>query len=225
MIWPFKSRHAAPAPLVRVWMGHQARAAGMVNALQRDVAEHAAVVLVVHFSATAAWWTEQLDAVQIAWTLLDTNDPGAAILREMPGNAQGGDPGRVFLLHSDQVPDAAPHADAGTDAGADLCWHVAEPHCLTGRAERVDALASELGSPPPVHHASLDDPLLQMFGGEKTKTLMRRMGVADDEPIDNKMVSRSVVAAQQKVAAAVGPAVQPAESQEAWIALNMRGGA
>ena len=143
----------------------------------------------------------------------------------MPGNAQGGDPGRVFLLHSDQVPDAAPHADAGTDAGADLRWHVAEPHCLTGRAERVDVLASELGSPPPVHHASLDDPLLQMFGGEKTKTLMRRMGVADDEPIDNKMVSRSVVAAQQKVAAAVGPAVQPAESQEAWIALNMRGGA
>lgn len=163
--------------------------------------------------------------MQIAWTLLDTNDPGAAILREMPGNAQGGDPGRVFLLHSDQVPDAAPHADAGTDAGADLRWHVAEPHCLTGRAERVDALASELGSPPTVHHASLDDPLLQMFGGEKTKTLMRRMGVADDEPIDNKMVSRSVVAAQQKVAAAVGPAVQPAESQEAWIALNMRGGA
>jgi len=36
---------------------------------------------------------------------------------------------------------------------------------------------------------------------------------------------RSVVGAQQKVAATVGSAVQPAESQEAWIALNMRGGA
>ncbi len=96
-----------------------------------------------------------------------------------------------------------------------------EPHCLPGHGERVDALAARLGSPTPTHHASLDDPLMQMFGGEKTRALMQRMGVTDADPIAHKMVSRSAVRAQQKIAGHVGPSVHPAESQAAWIALNL----
>ena len=110
---------------------------------------------------------------------------------------------------------------AGTAVTADLRWHVAEPHCLPGRAERVDALAAGLGSPTPTHHASLDDPLLQMFGGENIQALMRKLGMTDAEPIEHKMVSRSVVRAQQRVAERVGPSVRPAESQAAWISLNL----
>ena len=223
MIWPFKSRRVAPAPPFCVWMDHQARAAGMVRAILNDAAEHVGVVLVVHFSATAAWWTEQLDAVHLDWTLLDTPTPGPAILDGLRHAPTGG-PGRVFLLHSEQVPGEAespPVSDADAAVAARLRWHVAEAHCLPGRAERVDALAAGLGSPPPTHHASLDDPLMQMFGGEKTKALMQKLGMTDGEPIASPMVSRSVVKAQAKIAERVGPTPQPAESQAAWIERNL----
>ncbi len=45
MIWPFTSRRTPPAPLFSVWMHHQARAAGVVQAVLNDVADHAGVVL------------------------------------------------------------------------------------------------------------------------------------------------------------------------------------
>ncbi|MBT8348230.1 MAG: preprotein translocase subunit SecA [Sulfurovum sp.] len=46
---------------------------------------------------------------------------------------------------------------------------------------------------------SLDDNLLRIFGGEKIRNIMNRLGVEDGEYIDSKIVTRSVEKAQQKV--------------------------
>ncbi len=46
---------------------------------------------------------------------------------------------------------------------------------------------------------SLDDDLMRIFGSERLKGLMTRLGVPDDMPIENKMVSRSIESAQKKV--------------------------
>ncbi|PJA93670.1 MAG: preprotein translocase subunit SecA, partial [Candidatus Kerfeldbacteria bacterium CG_4_9_14_3_um_filter_45_8] len=48
---------------------------------------------------------------------------------------------------------------------------------------------------------SMDDELMRIFGSDRMKGFMNRMGVPDDMPIENKMVSRSIESAQSKVEA------------------------
>ncbi|MDO4859482.1 MAG: preprotein translocase subunit SecA [Bacillota bacterium] len=46
---------------------------------------------------------------------------------------------------------------------------------------------------------SLEDDLMRLFGGERMKSVVERLGVPDDEPIEAKMISRSIESAQKKV--------------------------
>ena len=48
---------------------------------------------------------------------------------------------------------------------------------------------------------SLEDDLMRNFGGDRVKTLMDRMGMPDDEPIEHPWVTKSIVDAQGKVEA------------------------
>ncbi len=45
----------------------------------------------------------------------------------------------------------------------------------------------------------LDDDLMRIFGGEKIKGLMDRLGIKEDEPIESRIVSRQIEGAQAKV--------------------------
>ncbi|MBU0707089.1 preprotein translocase subunit SecA [Patescibacteria group bacterium] len=46
---------------------------------------------------------------------------------------------------------------------------------------------------------SLEDDLMRIFGSDKIKSIMERLGVPDDMPIENKMISKSIESAQKKV--------------------------
>jgi len=46
---------------------------------------------------------------------------------------------------------------------------------------------------------SLEDDLMRIFGGDKVKRLMERLGLPDEVPIENGMVSKSIEQAQKKV--------------------------
>lgn len=46
---------------------------------------------------------------------------------------------------------------------------------------------------------SLDDPLMKIFGGDTIKRLVGALGITDDEPIQNKTISRQLEKAQEKV--------------------------
>jgi preprotein translocase subunit SecA len=46
---------------------------------------------------------------------------------------------------------------------------------------------------------SLEDDLLRIFGSERISAIMDRLGVAEDEPIEHKLISRSIEGAQKKV--------------------------
>ncbi len=48
-------------------------------------------------------------------------------------------------------------------------------------------------------YLSLDDDLMRIFGGEKLKALFTRLRMPEDEPIEARMVSRSIESAQRKV--------------------------
>jgi len=46
---------------------------------------------------------------------------------------------------------------------------------------------------------SVDDDLMRIFGSGRIKNMMNRLGIPEDMPIENKMVSRSIESAQKKV--------------------------
>ncbi|MCD6550415.1 preprotein translocase subunit SecA [bacterium] len=46
---------------------------------------------------------------------------------------------------------------------------------------------------------SLEDDLMQIFGGEKLKVLMEKLNIPEDQPIEAKMVSNAIEAAQSKL--------------------------
>jgi preprotein translocase subunit SecA len=50
-------------------------------------------------------------------------------------------------------------------------------------------------------YLSLEDDLLRIFGSERISAIMDRLGVAEDEPIEHRLISRSIEGAQKKVEA------------------------
>lgn len=46
---------------------------------------------------------------------------------------------------------------------------------------------------------SMEDDLMRLFGGERMKSLMTSLGLPDDQPIEAKMVSKSIESAQKKI--------------------------
>ncbi|MFD2615849.1 preprotein translocase subunit SecA [Terrilactibacillus laevilacticus] len=48
-------------------------------------------------------------------------------------------------------------------------------------------------------YLSLEDELMRRFGSERMAGMMEKLGMADDQPIESKLVSRSVEAAQKRV--------------------------
>lgn len=46
---------------------------------------------------------------------------------------------------------------------------------------------------------SLEDELMRRFGGDRLKDLMTKLGLPEDQPIENKMISRSIETAQAKI--------------------------
>ena len=48
-------------------------------------------------------------------------------------------------------------------------------------------------------YVSMDDDLMRIFGGDRMKGLMEKLGLPEDMPIENGMISRSIESAQKKV--------------------------
>ncbi|MFA7244018.1 MAG: preprotein translocase subunit SecA [Patescibacteria group bacterium] len=48
-------------------------------------------------------------------------------------------------------------------------------------------------------YVSLEDDLMRIFGGDRIKLMMDRLGLPEDQPIENRLISRSIESAQRKV--------------------------
>ncbi|MBU3825930.1 MAG: preprotein translocase subunit SecA [Candidatus Anaerobiospirillum merdipullorum] len=48
-------------------------------------------------------------------------------------------------------------------------------------------------------YLSMDDNLMKLFGSEKLKAFMKRMGMEDGQPLEHKLVTRAIESAQRKV--------------------------
>ncbi len=67
---------------------------------------------------------------------------------------------------------------------------------------------------------SLDDGLLQHFGGERILTLMKQMGMHEDETIEHPLISKSIRRAQENIAEKV-TIEQTTSSAGQWFQKNI----
>lgn len=66
---------------------------------------------------------------------------------------------------------------------------------------------------------SMDDSLFEHVGGQNIADLMRKLGMQEDESIENTMISKSIRKLQDKIEKAI-TVENPAQSVEEWFARN-----
>ena len=69
--------------------------------------------------------------------------------------------------------------------------------------------------------SALDEPLFARFGSEKIVSMMKSLGMKEDEAIEHGMVSRAILNAQEKIARSV-IMEQSANSQADWMTKNTK---
>lgn len=73
-----------------------------------------------------------------------------------------------------------------------------------------------------VVYSSLDEPLLTHFSGDKLLTLMKKMGMKEDESLENPTISSALKKAQEKIENTL-TVERTAHSPSEWFAKNFKG--
>ncbi len=180
----------------RIWLTKQAKFAG----IQRDIAEALAdpngpdaVFVVAHFQSCF----DQLRSLVAA---------------------AGCDEGRVLVTLSESLESYTVGAASGQSHS--LLIVVGERHPLPSHDDALQQFARAMSCQCRiVHHASLDDALLRLFGGEWIEKVFRQLGTNEDEPIESQIVTHRIRAAQRKIEGRA-TANDPAQSAEEWLERN-----
>jgi hypothetical protein len=72
-----------------------------------------------------------------------------------------------------------------------------------------------------VVYSALDEPLFKHFGSDKIIPLIKMLGMKEDEAIEHKMVTKSIITGQEKIAKLI-TFEQSAASQEEWMMKNIK---
>jgi preprotein translocase subunit SecA len=181
----------------KIWMTTSAKWSGLRAHLQQRIqAGTGIVVLVAHFEDT---------------------------LRMLQSIAQAANQPLVTTVLADSLSvDAATAANLDEDARIDLI--VGERHPSLEADEALLGLAEQLPCPCRMtYYVSLEDPLLKLFSGEWAGGMLQRLGMAGDEAIESRMITRQIKHAQQKIQSRVFGTVK-ASSAEEWIRKNVSDG-
>lgn len=104
----------------------------------------------------------------------------------------------VDIILGGNPPDPTEHEKVSNAGG--LCVIGTERH----EARRIDnqlrGRAGRQGDPGSTQFfVSLEDDVMRIFGGDKIKSLMERLHIPEDQPIENSLVSKSIESAQGKI--------------------------
>lgn len=72
-----------------------------------------------------------------------------------------------------------------------------------------------------VVYSALDEPLFKHFGSDKILPMMKMLGMKEDEVIEHKLVTKSIINGQEKIAEKVN-VEQLASSQAEWMQKNIK---
>lgn len=177
----------------RIWMTADAKFAGLAREVaDRSRSETVAILLVAHFPDVL----ERLEKLAEQAQSVPTRAVLAANL------------------------DAELAASLNLDESAVIDVIVGERHPLPSVDDRLEEFADELPCRCRfAHHLSLEDPVIEIFAGEWIRNVLRELGMAEDQAIESRMVSRRIRQAQEKIEGkAYGSS--DAESATDWLEKN-----
>lgn len=212
----FLGKSRLPPTVDTIWMNGRARLLGLRRAIEAPLVAGDPVFSFAHFPESLATLEADLAAAGIphethrgelsfaqAERLLARRDERVvrlALVRQLAVEPPGGLP---------------PEPTAGT---AHL--FTAERHFLRPLDDRVPAFAAGLSCPSRIEfHLALDDPLLKNFVGPSLMSLLKSLGMREDEAIESAMVARSILKAQRKFTSRSGRS-DDARSAEDWLREN-----
>lgn len=178
----------------RIWLTTDAKFAGLAKeAEERSMSETVAILLVAHFPDVLARLEEL--ANRRTWCVP---------LQAVPATNLDTDLAASLTLDESAIIDII----------------VGERHPLPSVDDGLEAFADELPCRCRFsHHLSLEDAVMEIFGGEWVQNVLRNLGMSEDEAIESNMVSRRIRQAQQKIEGrAFGSS--DADSAAAWLEKN-----
>jgi hypothetical protein len=178
----------------RIWMTSDAKLAGIAReAAERTESQTVAILLVAHFADVLA----QLEPLASQRIL---GPPCKAVLaRDL---------------------DSELAASMNLDASATIDLIVGQRHPLPSVDDRLVEFADKLPCRCRIsYHLSLDDPVMEIFAGEWVQSVLRKLGMSEDEAIQSRMVTRRIRQAQQKIEGKVIGTVD-AQSAAEWLEKN-----
>ena len=216
--WLFKAGNKNFEALAdSIWLNEPARLAGFHRELMQRLDAGDRVLIATYFPAMF----DQVGELLRLWDI--SFDDRNAIESARDIDRWDGSNGPILQM-ADVLPDDNPDermslVDENVAAVSVL---VPERHPLRSHDDRIERFTSGLPCRSRLQFfLSLDDPLMKLFVTDSVKSMLTRVGMKEDEPIESEMVSRRVAGAQKKIKdSLVGDS--PAQSAAEWMALNWR---
>lgn len=86
---------------------------------------------------------------------------------------------------------------------------------------KEDQLFDQLSLKEAIFLTAVDEPLLKHFGGDKLISIMESMGMKEEDPIEHKLITQSIVTAQKKIESKVF-LEHSTRSQAEWMKRNLK---
>lgn len=179
-----------------IWLTQRAKLNGIKLALLKRLAEPdrpVAIMLVAHFPHCLAELRQLIEQVGSSDSMTAVSADSLKV-----------DTASTMLFDETQVTDIL----------------VAERHPLPSHDQVVLDFAQALPCTCRlVHHLSLNDPVVRAMCGEWVEGILKKLGMAEDEAIESKMVARRIKSAQQKLGEKCFTDY-PADSAREWLERN-----
>lgn len=197
----------------KVWYDSKNKLREICNEVQTENGNGNNVLVLSHFPLTLFALRRLLgerEIKQVEFSLYDSS----RLCSSTPGTIWLG------LARAFQSPAAMPKQ---TPEASPLRILVAEHHPRQSRDQELIDAAGKLPCDSQLcFHFSLDDPLLEHFGGESIRKLFQQLGIEETECITHPLVTSAIRNAQEKIEKQVPKDVQT-ESIEDWFKYNLPG--
>jgi hypothetical protein len=179
-----------------IWLTQQAKLSGIRQAVSHRLAEHdgpVAIILVAQFPDCLDELQKIIEEVGNSDTLIAAS---AESLKKGTASMMSFDESQIIEILA------------------------AERHPLLSHDQAVLEFAQALPCRCSLlHHLSLEDPVVRAICGEWVEGILKKLGMAEDEAIESKMMARRIKSAQQKLGEKCFTDY-PADSAQAWLERN-----
>lgn len=203
----------------RIWAAKTLKLSGICDEILKATKRNHMVLAVAHFERTLEELREILDARGLKHKVfMESWDISGFDLDEIKQEGF-----QIVVLLSDVLSSLGQLDDRSRQVGPEK-WRIhiviVEHHPLPERDERILSFAARLPYAATIcFHASLDEPLMKVFGADRLASMLTRLGRSETSPVIHPMITSAIAAAQKKIKKeAIGD--ERVESAEDWFYYN-----